>query len=334
MTGFFSAHRAGRRLIAAVAALLAAPQAHALNIVFDFAPGMDSYFNADASALHADVLTAGQNFTSIYTNDVTIHITVQADTSYNALASSIANYGAVTDYATVHNALVAGSSSSASVSAAAALSASAPASALSGGFRVATAESKALGLSDVNDTTSDGTIYIGASANWNFDGTTVPAAGAYSLVNAVEHEISEVMGRTTNLSQASWRWNSPIDLLRYTAPGVQDLTAAATGVYFSTDSGKTLARAYNAPNNNYADIQDWASSAVADPFDAYASAGQYLQMSQIDQELLNTLGWRSVTLADLVPEPDAWALMLTGFGLTGTAARRQRRAAAAAAVTA
>lgn len=309
----------------------AAPQAHALTIALDFAPGLDSYFLANTAALEADAAIAANKFSALYSNDVTIHITIQADTSYGALASSIANFGATTSYSVVRNAMVGSASTAASLSAVGFLPTDAPASALAGGFRVATAESKALGLSAANDPTSDGTIYVGSSANWNFNGTTTPAAGTYSLVEALEHEISEVMGRTTNMSQASWQWNSPVDLLRYTAPGVLNLSAAATGVYFSVDGGKTLERAYNAPNNNYADIQDWASGAVVDSFDAYATTGQYTDMSLIDRELLNTLGWRSKTLSDIVPEPATWALMITGFGMTGSALRRRRRRAAQAA---
>ncbi len=319
-----------RGLAAATAGLLIAPQAQGLNIALDFASGLDSYFNSNTEALQADATIAAAHFSAIYSNNVTLHITIQADTSYNALASSVANYGSITNYSTVRSALQANASTAASISATNALPSAAPPSALAGGFRMTTAESKALGLSAAADTTSDGTVYVSSTANWNFAGTTTPTAGAYSLVNALEHEISEVMGRTTNINQASWKWNSPIDLLRYTAPGVLNMSSAATGVYFSIDGGMTVGRAYNAPNNNYADIQDWASGAVVDPFDAYAATGQYHDMSLIDQELLNTIGWRSKTLNDIVPEPATWALLLTGFGITGSVVRRQRRMLATA----
>ncbi len=315
----------GARLAVSTMILLAAPQAHALTIALDFAPGLDSYFLANTAALEADAAIAANKFSALYANDVTLHITIQADTSAGALASSVANFGAITSYSVVRSALIGSVSTTASLSTANYLPIGAPASALAAGFRIATAESKALGLTAANDPTSDGTIYVGSSANWNFAGTTTPAAGAYSLVEALEHEISEVMGRTTNISQSSWKWNSPIDLLRYTAPGVLDLSAAATAVYFSVDGGTTLARAYNAPNNNYADIMDWAPGAGVDTFDAYATTGQYTDMSLIDRELLNTLGWRSKTLSDIVPEPATWSLMLTGFGMAGPALRRQRR---------
>lgn len=325
------ARRASRGLIVVAGFMLAAPPVQALTVAFDFAPGLDSYFNSNTAALQNDAVIAGNKFSSLYTNDVTLHITIQADTSANALSASVTNFGAVTTYSTVRSALIANASTAASQSATAALDPSTPASALPDGFRIATAESKALGLGDASDTTSDGTIYIGTNANWNYDGTTTPASGAYSLVGSLEHEISEVMGRTTNMAQASWHWNSPIDLLRYTAPGVLDMSAAATGVYFSIDAGKTVGHAYNAPNNNFADISDWAASAVADPFDAYATPGQYVDMSAIDQELLNTLGWRSRSVTDAIPEPSTWALLLTGFGMIGTTIRRQRRVLVSAA---
>ena len=331
MTKRSAVHLASRGLAAAAAALVLAPQAQALTIAFDFAPGLDSYFNSNTAALQADAIIAAKNFSSLYLNDVTLHITIQADTSAGALASSVANFGSITDYASIRSALVGSASTAASMSATAALPGTAPGSALSDGFRVSTAESKALGLSAANDPTSDGTIYVGANANWNFDGMTTPGAGAYSLVGALEHEISELMGRTTNMSQNSWKWNSPIDLLRYTAPGVLNMSAAATGVYFSVDGGKTLGRAYNAPNNNFADVMDWASGASADPFDAYATSGQYLRMSLVDQQLMNTLGWRSVSTNDAVPEPATWALMLVGFGMIGKTMRRRRRSSVSAA---
>jgi hypothetical protein len=81
------------------------------------------------------------------------------------------------------------------------------------------------------------------------------------------------------------------------------------------------------------DISDYLQEGALDSFEyleaqyGYAIDGQEQALAPLTKDSV-----LSFTLRDGagVPEPASWALLLTGFGLTGTALRRQRRLAAAA----
>src|SRR5271156_182657 len=67
-----------------------------------------------------------------------------------------------------------------------------------------TAEQKALGLMPANDSALDG--YIGISTSFAFSDApgVTPAQGEYYLIGAIEHEISEDMGRVSLLNPLSF----------------------------------------------------------------------------------------------------------------------------------
>lgn len=80
-----------------------------------------------------------------------------------------------------------------------------------------TSERKALGLT-ANNTSVDG--YVGFDANPNTFGYaigTTPPADEYYFIGVVEHEFTEVMGRTSYLDYSGA--NSLMDLSRYSSPG-------------------------------------------------------------------------------------------------------------------
>jgi hypothetical protein len=97
-------------------------------------------------------------------------------------------------------------------------------------FYMPQAEVKALALSPSTYATSqpyDG--YIGFSSSislFSFSGT--PAKSQVSFQAAAEHEIEEVLGRTSYLNNTGSRLYqsvaTPMDLFRYTAPGVTSYT--------------------------------------------------------------------------------------------------------------
>jgi len=68
----------------------------------------------------------------------------------------------------------------------------------------------------------DGYVGLGSGANYSFDPNKRAVAGAYDAIGILEHEISEVLGRSAGLGQPlsdSTPAYSPLDLYRYTAPG-------------------------------------------------------------------------------------------------------------------
>ena len=324
-------------LVAAALVLGAAASPARAALIFNFS--FDSTINAtnfgsNVAALEADAAAVGATYSNLYTNNVTLNIGFTADTTPGALASSSATYDqtAIYSYSAIRSDLIANASTPASISATNALPLIDP-SILQGGYIVPSAEGKALGLVAANASGSDGTVNvgtnIGSGSNWDFAGTSTPAANDYSFMDAIEHEISELMGRTTQLTNSGWPWNGPMDLLRCTrtspTTGVINMSPTATGVYFSTDGCATDAKDYNPPNSNGADIQDFASSSTPDPYDAYGTPGAYAPLSPIDQQVMNTLGWQSPSP---VPEPMSLAILLPGvIGLIGLR-RRGRRAQA------
>ncbi|MBU6995390.1 NF038122 family metalloprotease [Ferrovum myxofaciens] len=311
----------------AVALLVSFPS-YALTFDTSYNPSMLTDFGTSNFALiQSDVQYVTNLYSSLYTNNVTLNISLTADTSPGALAASLPTYdqSAIYSYSQIRSALIANASTPASVSATNSLPSTDP-SILKGGYIMPSAESKALGLLAGNATGTDGTIYVGTNigggSSWDFAGTSTPNANDYSFINALEHEMAELMGRTTQLTNNTWAWNGPMDLFRYTAPGVINMDPNATGVYFSTDGGATVAKLYNPPNTNGADIQDWFNSTTPDPYDAYATPGSFAPLSLVDQQMMNTLGWTSSSAA--VPEPDTYTLMFVGLGVLSFIVRRRK----------
>ena len=315
--------------IAVIAAGAAATPAHAgLSFNFTFDPGLASEFGTNASVLESDVIAVGNTFSSMFTNNVQLNIDVVGNTASGVLAESLGSYNRAYSYAAVRTALVTNASMPVSIAATAALPVAEPtpnkaAAGTSLTMAIATAEQKALHLLSGTAGGSDGTFYIGTNNTWNYG--SVAVSGAYSFINAAEHEISEIMGRSTQLTNASFNFNTPIDLFRCTATGangqgVINMSPTATGVYFSTDGCATVAKAYNGPNSQGADLQDWASSATADPYDAFQSPGVVAPLSLADQEIMNVLGWQSA-----IPEPMTVLVLLPG--VVGMGIMRNRRTA-------
>ncbi len=79
----------------------------------------------------------------------------------------------------------------------------------------------------------------------------------------------------------------PLDLLRYSAPGVHDLTAGFHS-YFSPDGGVTSVNIFNGVAGF--DQMDWAGYTY-DTFDAFMTPGHEYDFSSGDIELLDALGY-------------------------------------------
>ena len=130
--------------------------------------------------------------------------------------------------------------------------------------------------------------YIGMSKAASLDFAQPTAAGYFDAVGALEHEISAVMGRVDAVGSAYGAGlYTPLDLFRYSAPGVHVTSATAKSPYFSINGGVTNLGNYS----TVADYADWNYSLVrGDAFGA-ASAGTTLAVSPNDLTEMAVLGY-------------------------------------------
>jgi hypothetical protein len=189
-------------------------------------------------------------------------------------------------------------------------------------FLLATAEAKALGLALDDSVTSDGTFTFSNTASYTFNSNNRQVSGKYDFIGIAEHEISEIMGRIALLGHnfgagASYDAN---DLYRYTAAGVESLSASASNVYFSLDKGTTDLQGFNGPSGG--DVDDYNGSSATDPFNAFTGTDQGHSISAVDITNMEAIGYT------VTPEPTSVALVTVGaLLLTGYGRRRLRRSA-------
>jgi hypothetical protein len=144
-------------------------------------------------------------------------------------------------------------------------------------YYVPFAEAKTLGEISPTGTEIDG--YIGVSNTAPLDFSQPTASGYYDAIGALEHEISAVMGRVDAVGSIYGSGvYTPLDLFRYSAPGVRATSASAPSPYFSIDGGVTNLGNYS----TVSDYADWNYSSVRG--DAYGGAtlGTTLAMSPND----------------------------------------------------
>ncbi len=264
---------------------------------------------------------AVQTLQSIYTNPITINITVYSANAgpFGAISlgssithfvgdSSTFKYPQLTNALRLSRATLADSNSVASL----------PASDPTGGTQdwvVARAEAKALGVLGIsaNNSSADGEIGFATDVNYTFDPDNRAVSGKYDFIGVAEHEITEVMGRTTFNLSGSGHY-VPYDLFRFTSPGARSFDPNASDVYFSIDNGVTPLRYYYSDVNS-GDIQDWQSSGPTDSFDAYVYSNNELRLSAADLTAMDIIGYK---LSYLPPSLAGTTLANQSFRLTFT----------------
>lgn len=163
---------------------------------------------------------------------------------------------------------------------------------LSGNLTMTPADAQALGLrSGVS------TSFVGFSntAHFSYAINAAPPAGQYYFVGIVEHEFTEDMGRISLIGSQPYRY-APMDLFRYSSPGVRDVAAGGSGstAYFSIDNGSTNLGTWNNQISN-GDLGDWYGNNIPnggnDAFNDYSSSGVLNALSPADLTLMESIGW-------------------------------------------
>jgi hypothetical protein len=182
------------------------------------------------------------------------------------------------------------------------------ASPLQGTLNMTPAEALALGLAP-NNGSLDGYAGFATQSQGSFSyalGVT-PSANDYYFIGVVEHEMTEEMGRISevNLQPSGYMM---MDLFRYTTSGARDLTtgrhSSNATAEFSVDNGATLLGSWNNVGSN-GDVGDWYPSGPApggdDSFNDESDPGVINVVGSVDDTLMQALGWQMPTAANETP---------------------------------
>ena len=257
-------------------------------------------FDQSQSSLPSGFVTAVNYvvgyFDSLFTGNATVTINVGygeingQSLEADDLGESEQSSASAVSYSAVRNALVA-----TGVPGASTLPASPPAPS-SDTLLMASAEQKALGLIP-NNTNVDGYVGFAAAPNlFSYAINSAPPANEYYFIGVVEHEFTEVMGRTSYLDFRNFY--SLMDLFRYSGANARQFTTGAPS-YFSIDSGATnLDNWNNFQTGDSGDLGDWAPSAGNDSFDDESNPGVINSLSSADFALMNAIGWQTQSSAN------------------------------------
>jgi hypothetical protein len=261
---------------------------------------------------------AAAQFENVFTNNITLNITVAATSDPTVLSMSSDDFIGAYNYFRIKSLLTGHETSAADVSAVASLGNVDPTN--GGKFWLTQPQAKALGQ-PIIDLTSDGTFTFGTGYSFTFDPANRAVSGKFDFIGLAEHEISEIMGRNKGLATYDLAGNPayvPNDLFRFKSAGTRSVVASDTGVYFSVDNGTTGLENFNSVLPG--DVSDWATGGSADAFNAVFVAGVEQDMSPNDFTAIDVIGFD-------VPEPGSTTLLGAAMaaGLLWDGRTRRRR---------
>ena len=286
-------------LLSCIGALLGPAQPLAQALTFNLT------FDASTVGAPAGFFTAVNNAIQFYQTNFTDPITLNLHVGWGkingqnlspgAFGQSAAFGPALIHYDQVKSALIGDAKSASDLTSIANLPVTDPTNNANANFSLANAEAKALGLLAGNAAGIDGFVGFSSTAAFTFDPNHRAVAGKYDFIGVAEHEISEVMGRF-GLGQngaASGRYG-PIDLFRYSSPGVLDLVPA-NGAYFSINGGATAINTFNGTGSG--DLSDWAGATI-DSYDVGPTVGSINAVSAGDLIVMDVIGYDRLVPGD------------------------------------
>ena len=332
--------------ILAGAILIAGPAAANITINVTYDSSVTANYSAGQVTIFENAFNAVvSQFQSAITNPVTISI----DVSVGQVSSTVAL--ASGDVGGSFVPLVSLGSSTTSfanvIAALAGTGATLPATDPTGGghfYYMPQAEVRALALTGVYGAPSTFDGYIGFSSNFgdfSFSGT--PGSTQYSFQAAAEHEIEEILGRTSSLNNGgvtSGFIANPLDLFRYGSPGNNSFSENAYA-YASIDGGNTSLGTFDYTSSG-GDRSDWSTpinTASTDAQNALLTRGVQEGLSTSDEAVLKALGYtiavndggglfttaNAPVGATPVPEPASLTLLAGSATAAGWVRRRTRR---------
>ncbi len=253
-------------------------------------------FGSGVTAAFQDAIIAAENFYQThFSNTVTLNMSFNLAPLSSAFSGQNSFYNLDhVSYATLAGALRAHATTADQLAAVASLPATDPSG--GAGFTLPAGMAEILGLHGPDSTTDD-SVVLNSNLNWTYG---ADAAGV------LEHEISEgAMGRIGGLGVQNGLWG-PMDLFRYSAPGVRDYTGGADGLpaYFSVGGTTLLTQFHNSVSTSGAfdgqDLADWNATS-GDAFGP-GGPGDPGTISATDMAVMNVLGWDPVGASpSLVP---------------------------------
>lgn len=213
--------------------------------------------------------------------------------------------------------------------------------------KMTSANAKALGLLDANNTVVDAEITFNSSFDFDYDPGDLIEAGFYDFVGVASHELGHALGFISGVDQvdrlisatpdgvpADWTTGtgvdalvSTLDLFRYSGL-VADAESDLTGVdvdldfsvhngynpYFSLDGGATSLGLFST-GVDFGDgrqASHWKDNLGLGLLDPTAAQGELLQIGALDRLAMDVIGW---DLIDPVAVPLPAAFWFFGSGL-------------------
>ena len=331
-------------VVSAALFLTAAPNAHA-GLTFNFTT--DGSIDANSQA-YKDFVLAGQRWSSIFTDNITINLQVGYKSLNNSgQLDSTSVTGGLVSYNQARTALAADSTSAADASAVASLAAGTSYTRIinyvgeSGGLEdpyitntdsqifLTSANAKAIGLRGASDTAIDATIILNTQAGYELDPAAAAGSNNLDFVGVATNRIGQALGFTSGvdvldqdannvINSAATYHASTLDLFRYSTDSVAsaaiDMRAGdGASKFFSLDGGKTWGAQFSTGEfaGDGASAGRWKTGLKTGVMDADFAPGDVKTITNADKLAFDAIGYNVAA----VPET---SLSLTfGLGLVG-----------------